>query len=173
MITKHAKRMGIAAGTFFFLTLCLFVAASVYVYVQGTTLRTKAQLVADHAAQRQAQAQLNQALTDSADERAALGAYVLTEAEVIDFLAQVESDADRLGVTLATDSLKPTTGKSFDTLLVQFSITGDESSVHAMIQALETLPYPSAITRLSLTAGGAEGVETTGSVDVVVSLQKP
>jgi len=172
MITKHAKRMCITASIVFLVTLALFVLASWYLYTESNRLYSRSQLVANHLAQRQAQFELTQILDATTLKREALRNYILTEVGVIDFLSNIEADATKIGVKLKTDSLKPTTGKVYDILTVQFTIVGTKTAVNTMLQALETLPYQSHINRLSITTGDGIETVTTGVVELVISLLK-
>jgi hypothetical protein len=176
MITKHAKRMCITASVLFVVVCISFVFACWYLYTQSTLLHERAQLVADNSLRQQAHYKLGQTLESTTIERDTLRTYILTESGAIDFLSDVETDAAQIGVVLKTDTLKPTSGKVYDTLTVQFTISGTEAAVHTMVQALETLPYQSHISKLSITnTAETEAVKsiTTGVVELVISLLKP
>lgn len=173
MFTVRAKKVSVFALVLLVLSLVGLVLALTYIVKLGTTLIEHAQTVADHNARQQTYEELQSLSNRTATDRSALQTYILSEDETIDFLATIESMAVTQGVTLETNTLSVVEGGTFNTLKVNFSITGQEDDVRRMISILETLPYPSTIERLGITWGTNEQLDQVSSVvDLAVSLQK-
>lgn len=145
MLTKHAKHVGILAMVTTLTTAVVVGGGLWWILSQGGALIERAQLVADYETQAQALNQLENLLTETTDERAALATFTLTEGDTIDFLATIESMARQQGTTLVTDALNVETIKeaNFNTLHVTVTVSGYEASVVTVLDALEHLPYSS------------------------------
>ena len=170
MITRTTKQLGLITS---FLFVVVISAAAVLVYSiihQGQTLLQKSQLVADQLVQEQTYASLDRLMRSSATERQELGRYVLTEPETIAFLSTVEGVATAQTATLKTDSLKVDKGKTFNTLVVSLTITGQQTSVEQVLRILETLPYDSYLNTLILQTSDIG--DTTAQVQLVVTLMQ-
>lgn len=170
MLTPRAKRIVVVASVCGIISVASFAAAFVYVAKQGATLRERAQAVANHAVQQQTYQALAALVTSTKDDREELYRYLVTEAETIDFLAEIEGLAATKGVTITTDTLTVEEGKDFNTLKINLTLAGEERPIHDVIQILETLPYMSYINRLKLSTDPAGVV--TGTVELRVMLAK-
>lgn len=99
---------------------------------------------------------LSEDIENGNDLQMRLRSYVLlSEADAIDFLSEVESLAAASNVAIRTVELKEekTNDKDFNELAATFSLRGENEAVERTIKLLEVLPYRSHIERLTLTRG--------------------
>ena len=169
MMTQTTKRIGVITMVLFVVTAAVFGYTLHAIDQQGKVLLYKSQLVANQLVQEQTYATLDKLMRSSAGERAELTTYILTESETITFLSTIEKTATHEGVQLKTNNLHVTKGKSFDTLVASFTLSGTKSSVDQMVRVLETLPYASSLNSVALQTD--KDGNTTGQVELAVTLQ--
>lgn len=90
---------------------------------------------------------------ESAGDRLALEQYFLPKSsDSIDFLNRVEQLAPKSGVALETEALEESTDKKTKQKYIEakFAISGTENNVEQFIEILESLPYVSLITSMSI-----------------------
>lgn len=111
----------------------------------ANTLRTQSQELAFQKAQAEEQFETTRLLESTTQERAELADFVLSEATIIDFISQIETLAQTLGLEFDTENIVPVETKepSFDDLTIDFLFRGPKENALFMLQALESLPYHS------------------------------
>ena len=131
----------------------------------GSALKERVAAIADKNAKVKAYTELSQLMEDTQGERTELQQYVLTESQTSRFLTDVEALGKKLGVDLATLSLEVDEKKdAFSSLLISFSVEGNEEQVKRMLKVLESLPYHSTVQSLSFSR------EQNGSVKSTIAL---
>ena len=95
-------------------------------------------------------------------EREELNEYILTDDQVIDFLALLEATANQQGLNHSIDSLSVApVNDTFEELSVRMTARGDQGTVEHVLKVLETLPYQSFVSETTLTRNEDEsGVST-------------
>ena len=96
-------------------------------------------------------------LEGSAGDRAALEQYVLDVDAVPEILGRIESLGARFGVVVSTDSLgsRARTGTElFEDLVVTLTLDGTFSNIMTFVSVLETIPFGSEVSALSLRRSG-------------------
>jgi len=143
-----------------------------YLQSEGSQLVSQAKEIADFNALEQTYRDLENLVNQTQADRDELNAYVLTENETVDFLAAIEQVAVEQAVELTTNSLQVTEGKDFfDTLTISYSVDGPKNNVDALLLLLETLPYHTFISNISLNYTPTNGGSTVkGSIALTVSL---
>lgn len=109
---------------------------------------------------------------DSKSDREQLGSYFLPQAsDSITFLNYIETLAPRHGVTLKTESLEEASDKKTKQAWIQasFTFSGSERDVEEFVKILETVPYLSYVTELSLAARAADNWEANIGMRVYLS----
>lgn len=141
------------------------------VHNAGKELESKVASIAERNAKVKMYTELSRLIEESEDERAELGTYVLTEDKTSAFLTEIEALGTRLGITLTTLSLSvaPQEGE-FDNLQIEFSLQGTERAVKSMLSLLESLPYHSNLSSVSMVREGSNNLRAT--VKLSVSLSK-
>lgn len=168
-----SKTTNVLIFSILFMLLASGVCASVIYTVgkMGGELKLRAQAIADNSAKIRTYKELLTQYKETADKRSQLDAFVLTENEVGGFLTEIERIGTAQNIHITTNSLKidkkPDTS---DKLLVQFGLIGNEENVRRMLTLLESLPYPSTLTALTLSHGKDTPTEST--VDISVTLVK-
>lgn len=106
----------------------------------------------------------------TAEERTTLRSFVLHENDTISFLTRIESLAEWKGLEIITDSLQiERTEGLFDTLNLNLSIVGDKTQILQMIETLESLPYHSHITMMTVRYN-KEKEQTEAQIQLLVSV---
>lgn len=127
-----------------------FVLVSLEVERVGTTLESRVKVIADQLAKEQKFTELTELVVSTEAERGELNKYILSEADTISFLAEVERIGAEHGVELNTNSLNATEKEGEpNTLTVSFTIVGEEPLVFRMLTILESLPYESQVQQIS------------------------
>jgi len=172
MITKKTK-------LFASLSLLFLLASSVsvffilqYIQTQGEELVTQAKEVTEYEEREQSYRDLSQLIEETKQQREELNTHILTEEKTIDFLSNIEKLAVNQGVELVTNSLKVSEDtKFFETLTIAFSVKGMENRVYALLELLETLPYHSFVSKISLQNRDTTNVSMiNGDIELTVSL---
>lgn len=102
-------------------------------------------------------------------------AFFNTEGDAIQFLTETERVARAQGLELKTDSLEAKAdaeNPGASQVEIKFSLSGTESLVRAFINYLETLPFHSTVTDLSLTANDQTGAWSAQLTIVLTVIEK-
>ncbi len=172
MVTKRAQKLAIIALLTGVGSMVAFAGSLYYVYIQGVSLQTRAQAVADHATQEQTYAQLTALLESSAIERRELATYILTESDTIGFLAEIESLELQGGIDITANSLTPVDGKEYNVLLVDLSVEGSDAAVFEVVQILEQLPYMSYVDKITIARDPMVPDSVVATLQLAVTLAK-
>lgn len=116
----------------------------------GRELTAAVQRIADQRAQEQQLSELITLIDATKVDRNELGQYLLSEADTITFLADIERIGVQQGVVLTTNSLAVTDKQGASILNVAFTMVGQEELVLRMLDILENLPYESSLITLNL-----------------------
>jgi len=149
-------------------SITTFAVVSIEVDRIGALLKERVQMVSNKYALEQKFIELNELIETTRADREALNTYVMTESKTISFLADIELIGTQQGVefnTLSLNVAEMDTGP--DLLSVQFSAVGSEVAVAKVLEILETLPYESTLTELSLT----REEQSTLTVGVTLSIK--
>ena len=137
-----------------FIFLCVSGAALVWflytISASGVELTQKMELIADRNAKVQMHTELSRLIERTEIARTQLTRYVLTEDSTSNFLTSIEQTGRAVGVELITRSLQvvPQEGK-FDSLMIEFTVTGSSDAVRSMLVVFESLPYHSQVEKLT------------------------
>jgi Tfp pilus assembly protein PilO len=109
---------------------------------------------------------------ESVEDRLVIEKYFLPQSsDSIDFLNRVEQLAPQSGVTLETEALEEATDKKTKQKYIEakFSFSGTEENVEQFIEILESLPYMSRITAVSISqqAAGDWAAKVTMRVSIL------
>lgn len=117
---------------------------------------------------------LQETVKNSAEDRAKLQGYILSDEAIVDFLSLIERTAKEQGVQLTTNNLTAVPiDDVFEELQVTVSIEGSFDGVMRMLRILENIPEQSSLPRVVLTQ--TEGVGSSvweASVDIHVTKYK-
>lgn len=168
-MSKLTIRNLIISSVFLLVTLGAF-AFVLHITEKENSILTE-QLIAleKKQAQEKQYLKLKRIASDSAEDRALLDGYFLSqESDSIDFLNKVESLAPQLGVNLKTDNLKKEADKKTkeEWLTLQFSFSGTYERVTNFIKILENLPYIAEVTQVSLESKTPSDWSTTVNMRV-------
>ncbi len=161
-MSKKSLRIFIISVLLLAVALAAFV-FSVYV-IRHSEAKLSAQLeaLAKERQQQEHYFEIEKLHETSAADRTSLDRYLLTsEGGSIDILTQIETLAPQAGVVLETKNLQKVNEKETKTdwIEVTFAFSGDRASVERFVSVLETLPYVSHITNLSLSARASNNWE--------------
>lgn len=109
----------------------------------------------------------------TADERAQLETFILTEEEAVNFLNDIETIAARQGIEFGTDMITeptPTDTPLFSTVQATFQFSGPEIAVLRLIDLFETLPHLARLTQLEMRQ---EGEVWRGRLSIKMTLLTP
>lgn len=144
---------------------------------QGNKLVKNMQLIADEQMFESEYKMLQESVADTTDNRTEIEQYVLADdRETIELLSELDEIGARLGIDLATSQLnQQTTDGVFNTLLIQYTISGSAAAVMHMIEIFEALPYHGHVTSLSLNRSYDQetGIETIkADIGLLLSIKK-
>ena len=141
------------AGTLFFLgSLIVFLFAFHTVSEEKATFTDLRIARAETKVHQESYAMLVRKLEETSAERASLFLRILREEDVIDLLATIETLGKEQHVTLKTNSLTvEPIDTSFETLVVNITVTGRYSAVLHVLKILEYLPYQASVGRVQIT----------------------
>ena len=108
---------------------------------------------------------------ESVDDRKAIEQYFLPKSsDSIDFLNRVEQLAPQSGVTLETDALEESVDKKTKQKYIEakFTFSGTQGAVEQFLEILESLPYISTVTDVSISARQAGGWEAKVTMRVFI-----
>lgn len=164
MISKHTKIIGGIAGLVF---LCSIAALAVLSYLinNANALLTEQKIQRERAeTQRQELDSLVKLVEETTSEREELSNYLLSDDEVITFLALIETLGREQDVELKTNSLTVVDKNGFfEELQLQVSVDGSYDSVLHLLTLFETLPYQSFVSNVSLSRAVDEGFSNAWS----------
>lgn len=97
-------------------------------------------------------------MEETKTDRDSLTGFLLTEGKTIHFLSDIESLARQLGLNFTTDSLTVSAlpNPQFEELEIKLSAQGDKDTLMKFLSILETLPYYSHLSELSLSRGASD-----------------
>lgn len=119
--------------------------------------------VEERAQERAAEVQLKSLATlaeETSSERGAVEGYVLEKDGVISFLSLIESLGREQGLTVETTAIEVSplgNDTTFETVSLTVQATGGYSDITNLLDVLETLPYQSSISRVSMQRRGTTG----------------
>jgi hypothetical protein len=151
MPTRHTKTVGIIAAMF--LVVSLGILSGLLYLISATSAKYSAQQteVAKAQVHQQELSSLARLVEASADERNKLSSYVLSDQDIINFLALLETLAKEQGVTSKIQSLKTTKlNNTFDELTLTVLVRGSYTATLRMLTLLETLPYQSYVEKVDV-----------------------
>ena len=171
MLSKKSNTIALLSLLF---ALCSGVVCSWVFYeviTSGQLLTDHVTAIADTRAKERAYKDLAVQVAKTDVQRTTLNSFVLTEEGTGAFLTQIEQLGVSQGVTLTTNSLKVVAQKDLPTVLqVQFSVVGNEQLVKKVLSILETLPYHSVVSVLTLSKSA--GGQAQALIDLSVTLFK-
>lgn len=157
-----------------FCALAFLVASGLYYFVskQGARLEARAIDLARNTAELRQYDELASLIDNTATKREELNSYFLKKSTLVPFLAEIESAARGLGITLETLSLNETSANdSSSTVQVSYALRGNYDSIMAMIELFETLPYKSQLNELAINKSSRDFSETgTASANLLLTL---
>ena len=138
----------------------------------GQLLTQRVEAIAGMNASLKTNAELEQLMGETAQEREVLAGLILTEEDTSVFLTRIEQIASEVGVELATRSLTviEREEETYDLLSLSLQIEGSHDRVLTMLEVLEVLPYHSVVDGLRFTHDPS--MTTQAEVDVKVTLKK-
>lgn len=133
-------------------------------------------VIAASAAYQQEYTKLTSLLAESEPKRAELEKHILSEDDIIGFLAELEQAGRSFGLVVETKELTEVPiaqGASFPTLKVSMSFKGGAADARHFLELLEALPYASSIDSFSFTELGVPGESAgvAGAITLVVYIQ--
>ena len=169
MITRGTKSVGLFSILYFAGACVLLTVAILEVRRLGQELEEQVRLVANSEAIKQQAAESQQLLRETENERQDLNEHILTEDNMVNFLAEIEAVAKQQGVGLATKALdlKEIDDQNFDTLTASFGFAGEQEAAFRLIRIFENLPYESSVTRLTY---GTQDGRIEGEISIDVSI---
>lgn len=158
MIQKRTKIVASIGAAF------LIASIGAYVFFFLSVSNHKKQFVAEGIARAEAKSRheslsaLMRTLEETQTDRQNLFTRILTEEDVIDLLALIESVGNEQGVELTTNSLTVAPiNDTFETLVVDLDVKGSYASVVHVLKLMEQLPYQSSVTNVQVVRESEEG----------------
>jgi hypothetical protein len=143
-------------------SICFLVSASIFVYVlfelrqTGAQFAESKQLIGENSAKEASFNTVEGLLASTQEDRALIKSYFINEKDTIDFISEIEKNAQAVGVTLVTNELSivPAATDSNGVakpavLVVGFDFTGAEMVTWKFLTLLENIPYHKKVTQLS------------------------
>lgn len=165
-----------------FASLCAVCGSGLFAYTafkleqRGAVLQEQMQLFEDEQTHQQEYVNVMTQLTETRDERDRLQQYLLKgDDDTVMLLSRIDQLAEALEVSLITSRLEVLSkeDRNHDVLEIGLDIEGEDEKVKEFIDALETVPYHSYITKASITRTMSEATTTPltkSSVTLSVSL---
>lgn len=174
MVTRETKKYAVISSLVFVAGVVTAAATYYYVSLKGDELSVQAEVLGKNEQLAQQHEQLLESLEAYEDEHAQLAGYLLTESETINFLNDLETFARGTGLVYSTDALKvePLPNSQFKAIELQLRAEGAEQRVIDFLTLLETLPYYSRISALSLESQSRDGGQWLARVTLVVGLRE-
>ena len=122
--------------------------------------------LANVEALRELSLQTQRLLQNTEEERSILQSLVLEEDDIVDFLAEIETEARKLGVDLRTEQLDKTSGdqKTFADLNIVFEFKGSSTGVLRLLNMIELMPYAHRLSNFQYDTRGGVWEGTMGLV---------
>lgn len=108
------------------------------------TIQTQTEATSRMSSARNALAELN-------DSEAQIASYFVQEAEVVNFITDMEGQGKALGTLVRVSSVEKVETESHPTLSVSLIVTGSFDAVMRTVGAIEYAPYHLSVTKFSLT----------------------
>lgn len=164
-MTTRTKRLSLLSSSLLLVSLAIFISALFVTQSRGEALILEYDLLRERDAIEQKLQDVQNITEMSADERALLKEYFITERDIITFINSLEQQADAAQLEFETTQLAvdPKTDEDPGILKIGFTFSGTKPRVVGFMQLLESLPYhktiPSAAVTQSETApaGNWEG----------------
>ena len=132
------------------------------------TLEEQIAAVAEQNQQEESLLRLQKIAQSSEGERSELASFfLLSEADSITFLREIESMAPGIGVNLETDTLEQIEVDNKDWIQFTFTAKGSRQDVQNFVQILEIIPYVSRIMSVRLEGDTSSGWEA----DIIIQVQ--
>ncbi len=157
MIHRRTKIIAAIAFGFFIFSLGAYVLFFFMIEGHKETLRAERVRAAEAEVQARALSALQATVVESKEDREKLLGFILTDDEIIDFLALIEQTAREQGVKLETTLEVRPLDDVFEELALSLSIEGSFDGVMRMLRLFETLPEQSVVTEMNIARGGEEG----------------
>ena len=172
MITSRTKQFVAIALLYFVGSVGVAVYVVNRTVVAGNKLEQRMELVGKSQLRQERYDDLLHILDRSADERERLGKYLLTDGTTVRFLTETEALAQKMGLSLVTDSLtvKGMPNPDFKTIEVNLRAKGSKDLVEQFLELIETLPYYSSLNSLIFTSAGAGSDSWEARITLVVGL---
>lgn len=151
MMSKRTKTILVVSVLLFLSSAVLCLGLWYFTVSAGEELRGQAATVAAFRAEEQAVGNLARLVEDTALERGELLSYVLVKDDVPTFITKLEGYASEQGVLVETSNLRERDGEVFNELLLTLEMSGSKKALVQFYQILESLPYHSYVSSLSLT----------------------
>ena len=173
-INNTTKYFGVSVV---FLLMCLGAAYLLLEYMNGKGQRLEEviEVVGTNQAYETQHASMSKLLEDTRTDRAKVSSYVLGEERTINFINDSETLARDMGLVFSTDSLNVAVHPNpyIEQLEMNLSAVGDRATVEEFLHILETLPYLSHITSLTLSREGvSQGSSWRARIELFVGLHK-
>jgi hypothetical protein len=170
-IAPHTVVLALCATIALAVSVLCYAGATYYVNtLEARLYETKVNTKRAEDERRQLDA-LQALVADTEVDRTRLASYIVSHEGVINFLAEVEGVAKRLGVvpetrTIATADIPNTT--LFEGLVVTLNLTGELDAVKKTIHHIEALPY-----QLRIEQGSISSIDVdSASADIVIIATK-
>jgi hypothetical protein len=143
-------------------SICFLVSASTFAYVvfelrqKGAQFAESKQLIGENSAKEASFNTVERLLASTQEDRGLIKSYFINEKDTINFISEIEKNAQSIGVTLVTSELSivntstDSNGATIPAMLiVGFDFTGAEMVTWKFLTLLENIPYHKKITQLS------------------------
>lgn len=146
------KKISLIAIGYCFVFVAIYGTSLYIVQKQNAELAELRAATAEQATKEIAYNSLMSLLERSATDRNELASRFLTERDTVSFISTTEQAAQQRGLQLETTNLAITEGAEdeLDTLVVSFTLEGQEVAVKQFVTLLETLPYHKHVVDLSI-----------------------
>jgi len=151
MISAKTKRVAVISVVIFICMLIVVGLAIRTIMAESKNLSEQVSAIAVDQSSQVAFVRLQKLIQETTNERDQLRSYYLeSQSDSIDFLNYIEQLAKEQGVDLETLSPTETEQGGNSYLSVGYSMTGTLNQVESFIQLLETIPYVSQLTAITL-----------------------
>ena len=169
-MSNSTKTIGIIAVMLFIASIAVLFAIMYLIRSGEADLLSLQQEISNRNARERELVSLIELVEHSETERAELTTYILKDAEVVEFLALIETLGREQGVTLTTTSLNEVNiGEAFTTVEITTSVQGNYAALEHLLALFEALPYQSLITDFNLTRDTSGADSWSGSFNLRVT----
>lgn len=152
-MTPKTKKIFIASLILAGATIGALIMAWYMILGQRDQLQKQVSILTENSAKQDSYSRIRKQLTETEEERASLAAaFFAAEGDSIAFLNEIESLAAMSNLKLETKALDKITEKETNETFIQmrFSYEGNKESVLTFSTLMETIPYYSRVTALSI-----------------------